>query len=210
MIILCCTLKKITKIFVLLEKIVLICSLKFKSKKLIQKINYLISNSMAVNKVLLIGNVGRDPEVRYINNDTRVANFTLATTDRGFTTRTGVVVPEKTEWHNIVLWRGLAEVAEKYVRKGSKIFIEGKITSRSYEDKTGIKRYVTEILGENLELLDKKPASESGYNVANYGEQVPPPIIGGSQGYTPNYSAPSQETEDVYISEPEENSDLPF
>ena len=162
---------------------------------------------MAVNKVLLIGNVGRDPEVRYINNDTRVANFTLATTERGFTTRAGTVVPEKTEWHNIVLWRGLAEVAEKYIRKGSKVFIEGKITSRSYEDKTGVKRYITEILAENLELLDKKSASQDG----GYNEQVPPPI--NDNGYhQPMYSAPvapvAQEAE--YIAEPEENSDLPF
>lgn len=159
---------------------------------------------MAVNKVLLIGNVGRDPEVRYINNDTRVANFTLATTDKGFTTRAGAVVPEKTEWHNIVLWRGLAEVAEKYVRKGSKVFIEGKITNRSYEDKTGIKRYVTEILAENLELLDKKPASQDGgYGYGGYGEQVPPPVNNG--GY-------QQETASVSpdISEPEGSDDLPF
>ena len=169
---------------------------------------------MAVNKVLLIGNVGRDPEVRYINNDTRVANFTLATTDRGFTTRAGVVVPEKTEWHNIVLWRGLAEIAEKYVRKGSKVFIEGKITSRSYEDKTGIKRYITEILAENLELLDKRPAlHDSGYN-----EQVPPPVNDNGyqhnsyqqQNYDTPQAIPSSVPQDDYIAAPEENSDLPF
>ena len=166
---------------------------------------------MAVNKVLLIGNVGRDPEVRYINNETRVANFTLATTERGFTTRAGAVVPEKTEWHNIVLWRGLAEVAEKYVRKGSKVFIEGKITNRSFEDKTGIKRFITEILAENLELLDRKPAASDG----GYDQQVPPPATGYQQNYAPQqpaYSepvaAPAQEV-DTYL-EPEENSDLPF
>jgi len=166
---------------------------------------------MAVNKVLLIGNVGRDPEVRYINNDTRVANFTLATTDRGFTTRAGVVVPEKTEWHNIVLWRGLAEIAEKYVRKGSKVFIEGKITNRSYEDKTGIKRYITEILAENLELLDKKPASQD----SGYGEQVPPPVNDHGGYQQQNYDAPQTTItpsvqSDDYIAAPEENSDLPF
>jgi len=162
---------------------------------------------MAVNKVLLIGNVGRDPEVRYINNDTRVANFTLATTDRGFTTRAGVVVPEKTEWHNIVLWRGLAEVAEKYVRKGSKVFIEGKITNRSYEDKTGVKRYITEILAENLELLDRKPTSQEG----GYGEQSSHPA---NNGYQPqNYPDSMPPTDDIqsdYVLEPEDNSDLPF
>ena len=157
---------------------------------------------MAVNKVLLIGNVGRDPEVRYINNDTRVANFTLATTDRGFTTRAGAVVPEKTEWHNIVLWRGLAEVAEKYVRKGSKVFIEGKITSRSYEDKTGVKRYITEILAENLELLDKKSTSENPYG------DVPPPSNPPYQPQRYDVSATPAQTD--YIPEPEANDDLPF
>ena len=166
---------------------------------------------MAVNKVLLIGNVGRDPEVRYINNETRVANFTLATTERGFTTRAGAVVPEKTEWHNIVLWRGLAEIAEKYVRKGSKVFIEGKITNRSYEDKTGIKRYITEILAENLELLDRRQNSQDG----GYDQQVPPPAVGYQQNnYAPQqpaYSEPAAPMQEVdTYSEPEENSDLPF
>ena len=163
---------------------------------------------MAVNKVLLIGNVGRDPEVRYINNDTRVANFTLATTERGFTTRAGAVVPEKTEWHNIVLWRGLAEVAEKYVRKGSKVFIEGKITNRSYEDKTGIKRYITEILAENLELLDRKNTTSEG---GNFGEPVSPQASHNT-GYSENYSAPAAQVQepDVYVPEPEESTDLPF
>jgi single-strand DNA-binding protein len=162
---------------------------------------------MAVNKVLLIGNVGKDPDVRYINSDTRVANFTLATTERGYTTRAGVVVPEKTEWHNIVLWRGLAEIAEKYVKKGSKIFIEGKITSRSYEDKTGVKRYITEILGENIELLDRKGSTADG----GYGEQVPPPITSHSE-YVQSYSAASETTTQeagTYTEEPE-SSDLPF
>ena len=74
---------------------------------------------MSVNKVILIGNVGKDPEVRYLDNNVAVANFPLATTERGYTTRAGVQVPDRTEWHNIVLWRGLAETAEKYVRKGT-------------------------------------------------------------------------------------------
>ena len=114
---------------------------------------------MALNKVFLIGNVGKDPEVHYFDSNTRKASFTLATTDRGFTRTDGTAVPERTEWHNIVVWRGLAEVVEKYVRKGSKLFIEGKITSRSYEDKSGVKRYVTEITAENLELLNRTNAT---------------------------------------------------
>ena len=89
---------------------------------------------MSVNKVILIGNAGRDPEVRYLDNGVAVATFTLATSERGYTLQNGTQVPERTEWHNIVLWRGLAEVAEKYVRKGDKLYIEGKLRTRSYDD----------------------------------------------------------------------------
>ena len=104
----------------------------------------------------MIGNAGKDPEVHYFDSNTRKATFSLATTDRGFTRADGTVVPERTEWHNIVAWRGLAEIIEKYVRKGTKLFVEGKLTSRSYEDKSGVKRYVTEIVAENLELLSRR------------------------------------------------------
>jgi len=85
-----------------------------------------------------------------------VANFTLATTERGYTTQSGIQVPERTEWHNIVAWRGLAELAEKYIRKGSQLYIEGKIQTRSWE-KDGIKRYTTEIFADTIQLLGKKP-----------------------------------------------------
>ena len=77
---------------------------------------------MSVNKVILIGNVGKDPDVRYLENNVCVANFTLATTERGYTTQSGIQIPDKTEWHNIVVWRGLAEIAEKYVRKGTQLY----------------------------------------------------------------------------------------
>lgn len=113
---------------------------------------------MSINKVILVGNVGKDPEVRYLDSGVAVAQFSLATSERGYTNNQGVQVAEKTEWHNIVLWRGLAEVAEKYVRKGSKIYIEGKIRTRSYEDQSGVRRYVTEIFGDNMELLDRREA----------------------------------------------------
>ena len=116
---------------------------------------------MSVNKVLLIGNVGKDPEVRYFDNGGAVANFSLATTERGYTAANGTQVPDRTEWHNVVLWRGLAEIAEKYVRKGSKIFVEGRIRTRSYDDSAGNKRYVTEIWGDNMELLDRKPDGQA-------------------------------------------------
>lgn len=101
---------------------------------------------MSLNKVQLIGNVGKDPDVRYLDNGVAVATFPLATTDRAYTLANGTQVPERTEWHNIVLWRGLAETAEKYVHKGDKLYIEGKIRSRSYDDQNGIKRYIVEIL----------------------------------------------------------------
>ena len=117
---------------------------------------------MAINKVILVGNVGKDPEVRYFDNGGAVANFTLATTERGYTAANGTVVPDRTEWHNIVLWRSLAEVAEKYVRKGSKLYIEGKIRTRSYDDASGNKRYVTEIYVDNMEMLDRKPEGQQG------------------------------------------------
>lgn len=116
---------------------------------------------MSVNKVFLIGNVGKDPEVRYFDNGGAVANFSLATTERGYTAANGTQVPDRTEWHNVVLWRGLAEIAEKYVRKGSKIFVEGKIRTRSYDDTAGNKRYITEIWGDNMELLDRKQEGQS-------------------------------------------------
>ncbi|MDR1719949.1 MAG: single-stranded DNA-binding protein [Dysgonamonadaceae bacterium] len=112
---------------------------------------------MSINKVILVGNVGKDPEVRYFDNGGSVANFSLATTEKGYTAANGTQVPDRTEWHNVVLWRGLAEIAEKYVRKGSKLYVEGKIRTRSYDDASGNKRYVTEIWGDNIELLDKKP-----------------------------------------------------
>ena len=111
---------------------------------------------MSLNKVQLIGNVGKDPDVRYLDSGVAVATFTLATTDRAYTLANGTRVPERTEWHNIVLWRGLAEVAEKYVRKGDKLYIEGKIRSRSYDDQNGVKRYVVEIFGDNMEMLSQR------------------------------------------------------
>ena len=114
---------------------------------------------MSVNKVILIGNVGRDPEVRYLDNGVAVATLTLATSERGYTLQNGTQVPERTEWHNIVLWRGLAEVAEKYVHKGDKLYIEGKIRTRSYDDQNGVKRYVVEIFADNMEMLSVRPTT---------------------------------------------------
>lgn len=125
-----------------------------------------------INKVILIGNLGKDPEVRNLESGAKVANFTLATSET-YKNRDGQKVTQ-TEWHNIVLWRGLAEIAEKYLRKGNQVFIEGKIRSRSWDDKDGNKRYITEIMGDNLTMLggrrdndDKAPAE------ATNGENTP-------------------------------------
>ena len=107
-----------------------------------------------VNKVILIGNLGKDPEVRYLEGGIAVANFPLATTEV-HKSRSGEKV-ESTEWHNIVLWRGLAEVAEKLLKKGMQVYIEGRLRTRTWEDKDGSKKRATEITGENLTILGRK------------------------------------------------------
>lgn len=112
-----------------------------------------------MNKVMLIGNVGKEPEVKYYDADQAVATFPLATTEKGYTLANGTVVPDRTDWHNIVLWKGLAKVAEKFIHKGDKVYVEGKIRYRSYDDQKGMRRYVTEVYGDNLELLTPKPAN---------------------------------------------------
>ena len=114
---------------------------------------------MSVNKVILIGNVGKDPDVRYLDNHVCVANLTLATTERGYTAQNGTQVPDRTEWHNLVFWRGLAETVEKYVHKGDKLYVEGSIRNRSYDDQNGIKRYVTEIFVDSMEMLSSRQQS---------------------------------------------------
>jgi single-strand DNA-binding protein len=133
---------------------------------------------MSVNKVILVGNVGKDPDVRYFDNGTAVANFTMATTERGYTAANGTQVPDKTEWHNIVCWRGLAKVAEQFVRKGSQVYVEGKIRSRTYDDQNGIKRFVYEIFVDNLELLGKR-----GDQNQNSPEHAPAYQQGGNSSY---------------------------
>ena len=112
-----------------------------------------------VNKVILIGNLGKDPEVRYLDSGVAVANFSLATTE-SYKNKEGERVSQ-TEWHNIVLWRGLAEVAEKWLKKGSSVYIEGKIRSRKWEDKERNTRYTTEILADNMTMLGKKEDSSA-------------------------------------------------
>lgn len=114
---------------------------------------------MSVNKVMLLGNVGKNPEIKTFDGGSKVANFTLATTKKGYTTKNGNVIPDRTEWHTIVVFNGLADVCERYIKKGSKVFVEGEIRYRSYDDKNGEKRYVTEIMCDSLEICDRPTES---------------------------------------------------
>lgn len=133
-----------------------------------------------INKVILVGNLGKDPEVRYLDGGVAVANFPLATSET-YKDKSGNRV-DQTEWHNIVLWRGLAEISEKYLKKGSQVYIEGKIRTRSWDDKDGVKRYTTEIVADNMTML------------------------GGRQNDSAPVSAPSQGAS----SAAQEEDDLPF
>jgi single-strand DNA-binding protein len=113
-----------------------------------------------VNKVILIGRLGKDPEVRNLDNGAVVANFSIATSE-SYKDRTTGEKKEVTEWHNIVLWRGLAEIAQKYLRKGDMVFIEGKLRTRSWE-KDGVTRYTTEVVADNMTMLSPKSGGGSG------------------------------------------------
>ena len=114
---------------------------------------------MSVNKCIFIGHVGKDPEVKTVG-DNKVATFSMAMTDKGYTTRDGKEIPDRTEWVNIVAWRGLASLCEGYVKKGSMLYVEGRLTTRSYE-KEGTKFYVTEVVAENIQLCGKVEKAEA-------------------------------------------------
>ena len=132
---------------------------------------------MSVNKIILLGNVGKEPDVRHLDSGVAVANFTLATTEKGYKTRDGKEIPDRTEWLNIVMWNKLAEIAEKYVHKGDKLYIEGKIRTRSYDAQDGSKRYVTEIFADSMEMLsskNKEAEKQTETNtVSNQQENIP-------------------------------------
>jgi len=107
---------------------------------------------------MLIGNVGQDPKVTYFESDQAVAQVSLATTERGYTLQNGTHVPDHTDWHNLVFYRNLAKTVEKYVHKGDKLYIEGRIRYRSYDDKAGRRHYITEVQVENMEMLSPRPS----------------------------------------------------
>tara|TARA_B100001059_G_C17569090_1_gene444025 strand:+ start:252 stop:707 length:456 start_codon:yes stop_codon:yes gene_type:complete len=148
----------------------------------------------SINKVILIGNLGKDPEVRHLESGVAVCNFSIATGETYKDRNSGEKVTH-TEWHNIVLWRGLAEVAEKYLKKGAKIYIEGKLRTRSWQDQEGNTRYTTEILGDNMTMLGKS-------------EPNPSPVASSQTAEAPKKKKEPLGNE---FSNPDvENDDLPF
>lgn len=154
-----------------------------------------------INKVILVGNLGKDPEVRYLEGGTAVANFTLATSET-YKDRTTGEKKTSTEWHNVVVWRGLAEIAEKYLKKGMQVYVEGKLRTRQWQDKDGNNRYTTEIVGDNFQMLGRKDDStnntSSNYETPASGSSNPQPAN------TTTASAPSID------SSKDEDDDLPF
>ncbi|MBQ2182549.1 MAG: single-stranded DNA-binding protein [Bacteroidaceae bacterium] len=119
-----------------------------------------------MNKVMLIGNVGKDPIVRYLDNGVCVASVSLATTERGYTLQNGTQVPDRTEWHSLIFWRKQAETVEKFVHKGDKLYVEGKIQSRKYDDRQGVTHQVVEIMVDQMEMLTPRSSTPATANDA--------------------------------------------
>ena len=161
-----------------------------------------------INKVILIGNVGQDPEIRYtgdVNNGTKVATFRVATTER-YRDRSGNL-QEHTEWHSIVVWRNTADVVEKYVKKGTQVYIEGRLRTRSWDDQNGNKRYVTEIVADTLQLLGRRPEGQGqqqgGYQTPGQQQPYQQPA------YQQPYQQPAQPQAKPMVEE-QPDDDLPF
>jgi single-strand DNA-binding protein len=164
---------------------------------------------MSINKVILVGNVGKDPVIRYFDKGVAKVNFPLATSET-YTNQQGETVTT-TEWHNIVLWRALAEVAEKTVKKGSQVYIVGKIKTRSYVDKDGVNKYITEILADTFLLLDKKgpyPKSEEKDTHEMIKEPAPGYPSEGYSGKENDVSGISSINKEE--ASPQDEDDLPF
>jgi single-strand DNA-binding protein len=167
---------------------------------------------MSLNKVMLIGNVGKDPDVRYLESNpqnpggnAKVASFPLATSER-FRDRSGEI-RENTEWHNIVAWRNSADVAEKFIRKGTQIYVEGRLRTRQWTDQTGNKRYTTEVVVDNLQLLGKRPDAQDNPGQPAYQQQpaqpaYQPQAVPQQPAVNPSYNGP--------MPAPEPSDDLPF
>lgn len=168
---------------------------------------------MALNKVFLIGNVGKDPDVRHLEGGASVASFTLATTER-FRERGSGETKELTEWHNIVAWRQLADLAENFIRKGSQIFVEGRIRSRSWDDQNGQKRYVTEILADSIQLLGRKGDSAvptgGAYNDPGAPSPAPAPRAAAPAYPKPQPEQPAAQPISLDSLDGDDSDDLPF
>lgn len=160
---------------------------------------------MSLNKVILIGNVGKDPDIRYFDNNAAVANFPLATSERGYTLANGTVVPERTEWHNIVTRRDLVPFVEKWVKKGSSVYVEGKIRTRSYDDATGAKRYITEIYADRIEFYNT--GSRPAEGTAGTQQTVQQPMAPQAANQQPPSTSIQQPNT---FTESNEADDLPF
>ncbi len=191
-----------------------------------------------INKVILVGNLGRDVQVQTFENGIKKASFSVAT-DESYKDRDGQKV-DRTEWHNVVMWRGLAEVAERYLRKGSKVYIEGRIRTRQYVDQQNITRYFTDIEAQNMVMLDRRDDSGGGYQGQGYGnqqyQQAPPQQAPQGAFNTPQQQNPAQQQNPTqqapflqnteppapqnppaansdpapYLQEPQQEDDLPF
>ena len=148
-----------------------------------------------MNKVMLIGNVGKEPDVHYYDADQAVAQVSFATTEKGYTLANGMKVPDHTDWHNLVFFRGLAKVVEKYVHKGDRLYVEGRIRYRLYDDKQGKRHNITEIYVDNMEMLTSRSASSS---------------TAPAQPVQPAASQPASSTTDSSTAGATEQEDLPF
>lgn len=157
---------------------------------------------MSLNKIMLIGRVGKDPDVRALDGGAKVASFTFATTDKGYTLANGTQVPERTEWHNVIMWNKTADLAERYIHKGDKLYLEGKLRTRSY-DKNGVKHYIAEVFVDYMEMLTPKlqqPAASA---------PIPAPVQQPTSSYQspapkPTYQSSSYQQDSVPL------PDLPF
>lgn len=159
-----------------------------------------------VNKVILVGNVGLDPEVRTLETGVKVARVRLATTERIFNRQTNEST-EHTEWHTITLWRGLAEVVDKYVRKGSQLYIEGSIRSREWE-RDGVKHYATEIVADEMKLLGRRQDAPQQTGYAQPQQSYQQPAYQAPQ--QPAYQAAQPQPEAPFIPKGDDPDDLPF
>lgn len=158
-----------------------------------------------INKAIIVGRVGQDPKITEFKNGNKCAQFSVATTERGFTTRDGREIPDKTEWHNIVCYGNLATVIQNYVRKGSSLYVEGKIRYREFTDQQNQKRYITEINADEVQLLDKR--EESHQQNASVASQSASQST--NAHLTDNLSSGTQETRQTDGNE-ENSDDLPF